>query len=72
MITGMLFNMYVSVGENECLLDTQWEYPQEDPLSDTGFEEVEDQVIAAVFISMACIDYRTLKSTLWVMMKSRE
>ena len=49
MITGMLFNMYVSVGENECLLDTQWEYPQEDPLSDTGFEEVEDQVIGSGF-----------------------
>ena len=49
MITGMLFNMYVSVGENECLLDTQWEYPEEDPLSDTGFEEVEDQVIGSGF-----------------------
>ena len=41
--------MYVSVGEDECLLDTQWEYPEEDPLSDTGFEEVEDQVIGSGF-----------------------
>ena len=49
MITGMLFRMYVSVGENECLLDLEWEYPEEDPLSDTGFEEVEDQVIGTGF-----------------------
>jgi hypothetical protein len=49
MITGMLFQMYVSVGDDECLLDLQWEYPEEDPLSETGYEDVEDQVITPGF-----------------------
>ena len=49
MLTRMLFTMYVSVGPDECILDTAWEFPEPDPLSDTGWAGTEDQVIGPGF-----------------------
>jgi|EP00945_MAST-04E_sp_MAST-4E-sp1_P005773 hypothetical protein len=49
MLSRMLFDMYVSIGPNECILDTAWEFPEEDPLADTGYEEVGRQMVPPGF-----------------------